>query len=257
VQPEQMNFNELIDKFQGASIGVLGSGPTLSEYQEKINSECDVVIACNGSLLALDPDMHLIDYFVCGDLLAPKRSWFHSSSKFQNKDNANCIRLVPAFLLPFDELALPDINQRNFIKKSFNKFVNNANDCSDYIYFNVDIGNIKLSDCIIFNYAEMLPRNINEIASKNNLVFRGATISGVAAQMAYKMGANKIVLFGCGFDNSDSGKNYAYDASNEKGYISEIQLINMDFILYHLIRAGVQVTCYGKTRLNAPQIHIC
>lgn len=241
-----MEFADLIDKYSGARIGVLGSGPTLNDYKSEINKFCDVVIACNGSLMALNPNEHKVDYFIYGDRASPKRQWFKQSNLFFNKRGEKCIRVLPTFLLPFDDLVLGDRHLRKKLEEELEKF-DQENDVDDYIYFNPNLANLDLKNGVIFSYNELMSQ---KIVRREGPLCRGGTISGVAAQLAFKMGASSLNLFGCGFSNPNNIGNYAYDSGDEFGQTTNLQRDNMDFILRAMKRKGIDIFSFGETELR-------
>lgn len=248
-----MSLNQLIEKYKGATIGVLGSGPSLREYAHMINS-CDLIIATNGSLRALKPKEHKIDFFIYGDISAPKRQWFHDSTKFEGKTRKRCTRILPNFLLPFDEIVLPDPKKRYPLKKAVKEFRDSLTYYDNYIHFDLlKTEKIPLTNGLIFKYNDSI-ETLNLERKKNPSLTRGGTITGTASQLAYLMGAKKIILFGCGFNNLEGSGNYSYDSKGEFGITTNLQKENMDKILSTLIKKGTSVECLGKTNLTSPKI---
>ncbi|MCA9459456.1 MAG: hypothetical protein KC550_02810 [Nanoarchaeota archaeon] len=159
-----MYVSDLKNKYYEKRIGVLGSGPTLNKYKDQINDLCDIVIACNGSVNALDFKKHFIDYFVYIDGISYRRDWFKKSLLFKNSNslfkkmffNSNSIRLFA------DEMNF-EIEEFMESKSLFIDVLNNSK---------LDIE--KISRGIFYN-------NV-------------CTVSGVASQIAYFMGAKTINL---------------------------------------------------------------
>jgi hypothetical protein len=80
----------------------------------------------------------------------------------------------------------------------------------------------------------------------NYLMF-GGTISCCAVQLAYIMGAAKIVLFGCGF--TSTGKHYFYNSRNQ-GSISNSQRTVMTTVINEVQKCGVKFEVVGETTLG-------
>lgn len=245
-----MNFLDLINKYEGASIGVVGSGPSLNEYKNYINSFCDISIACNGALMALDSKNDFIDYFIYGDRKSPNRMWFKESEKFYKNLSEKTTRVLPSFLLPFDDIVLKNKNHRKSLQKELKEFEENLKNKDDYIYFKPKFEVFKI-DGIIFEYDELMTSNI---INREGPLCRGGTITGVASQLANKMGANKIYLFGCSFNNPKGSHNYAYNNKGEFGETTDKQRKNMDFILEHIKNSGTEIYSFGDTTLDVPKI---
>ena len=243
-----MFLEDLIGKFNGATIGVLGSGPTLLDYKDDLNRFNDLVISTNGSLMSLNPKSHLIDFFIYGDQAAPKRQWFDRSTHgFIGRDGMPTKRTLPTFLLPFDPFVLKDEENRNKLKCEFDKF-KEVSGPENYIQFRPNLEGLDLNG-VIFYYKDLIP---GDVLSGDNLLSSGGTITGVASQFAGYLGATRINLFGCGFSNFD-GKTYAYDSKNEPGITTINQARNMDLILESLKSKGIKIFAYGNTNLKVPE----
>lgn len=240
-------IESLFDKFRGSSIAVLGSGPTLLEHSSEIQKS-DIVIACNGSLMGIDTKTP-IDYFVCVDKASPIRQWFYRTNIFLNKKNFPVIRVLPPYILAFDEVALPHEVSRRSLQRQLSQFEKTLLDEEDYSEFKPSIPYKHLNG-ITYNLDNWDP----ELESKGITSGKG-TITGFASQLAFKMGADEIRLFGCGFSNSD-GRTYAYDNRSEPGITTNRQAQNMDNILQVLMqrRRGLRVVSYGKTALRVPEV---
>ena len=79
--------------------------------------------------------------------------------------------------------------------------------------------------------------------------YRGATISGVAMQLAEYMGASEIHLFGVDMNNFD-GKTYMNPANNI-GETRDNQIENLRTLTNRLRTLGVSITFHGE---NASQL---
>ncbi len=229
-----------IDKYRGihkgTRIAVLGSSPTLSLY----HNEEDIAIAVNGAPQALNKQSK-VDYFMCGDKDSYKRQWFLSSQRF------NATRIVSSFVLPFDEIIIPDIQERKKLQKRLMDFESTKESLIKFI----------LDDYILdsshgfFYYSR--PWN-QEISRDQKRFAKSCTITGVASQMALVMGAEEIHLYGCSFGDV-KGNHYSYDAKDEPGEIKPWQPTVMDFIIYQIIQQGVRVYSHGFTTLRMPEKH--
>lgn len=240
-------IEHLFDKFRGSSIAILGSGPTLLDHSSEIQKS-DIVIACNGSLMGIDTEIP-IDYFVCVDKASPFRQWFYRSCIFSNKENSPVTRVLPPYILAFDEIALPHEVSRRSLQRQLSRFEETLLDEEDYSGFKPIIPYEHLNG-VTYNLDNWDP----ELESRGITSGKG-TITGFASQLAFKMGADEVRLFGCGFSNSD-GRTYAYDNGNEPGITTNKQAQNMDNILQALIhrRRSLRVVSYGKTALQVPDV---
>lgn len=206
----------------GSTIGVLGSGPTLNQFRDKINSLCDIVIACNGSVLALNPSSHTIDYYLYYDWRVTTKDWFGKHQSFYTSQN------IPSLLRPL-------IGKRPKLLMPLQEICENVPISEDVYYYNhrvVDSNHFSLDN--------------------NHIIYNYCTVVGVGVQFAYKMGASKICLFGCSFDN-DSGRNYAVASNTDNdGLTSLYQRKRMDAIIKKIKHEGIKVISFGKTRLEEP-----
>ena len=243
-------FESYRRELAGARFGILGSGPTLNDFENDIGELCDVVIACNGSVMALNPDSTNLDFFLYGDVASPTRSWFRESAKFQNKRGEVVVRILPNQLLPYDDLVLDSIEQRTLLEYELRSFLDyHQDDTKAYRKF-IPAGHIVLKNGISFNYDGS---TINEI-DIDNFIFGRGTITGTGAQIATRMGASHINLFGCGFNNTASSGVYAYDNKGEPGGTNDDHTLCMDEILRQIQAKGIGVTSYGETKLTVESV---
>ncbi|MCA9497077.1 MAG: hypothetical protein KC589_09100 [Nanoarchaeota archaeon] len=226
-----MFFEELLGIHTGKTIAVLGSAPSLNDYKDRINSESDIVIACNGSILALDPEEHFVDYFAWYDGRVSSRSWFNLSENFLVSGSDRLGNFYDG---------TKKICSRLTNIEPISNFENNLLG-DKYLYQIINISNIS-SDF-----------SLNLI--KEDFLFHNfCTITGIASQMAYKMGASRINLFGCAFDNL-CGRNYAYEPDrNELGNTSKEQRDNMDLVLRAIKKKDIEIVSYGPSSLRVPDI---
>lgn len=225
--PDQ-SIGELRGRHRGQSIAILGSGPSLSRFSGKQ----DIVIAVNGG--AFSPFRY--QYFVCGDQIAPKRSWFHQSKKF------DATRIISSFLAPFDPFLYPQVNDRVALPSNsvFLKPVL-ARALSTLYSYSPALPPEKPH--LLFQY-ERLPLVCYAEAPFNpnsQRFFHGATISGVALQLAVLMGAAEVNLYGVDFDNV-TGLDYHHPTS-EQGKIST-NLQRESFAKLELMAARYDVKIY-------------
>lgn len=249
-------FDEIVGKYKGAKISILGSGPTLNDHNSKINDVSDIVIACNGSLMALNSKDIFIDYFTCIDRKSPTRQWFYKSKHFFRKNLSSVVRIIPPYLLPFDKLSLPSKFLRSQLEEELLNF-EGGKISEDYdlgIDFRIDKYHLFLQNSIVSNLRKLDFFSNAEVLdiSKDILVY--ASVTGVGAQMAYRMGASEINLFGCTFNNPENSGTYAYNNKGESGVITDRQRRNMNIILSSIKSTGVQINSYGLTTLNVPDI---
>jgi hypothetical protein len=266
-------------KYRGASIAVLGSGPSLPHLFE---GKEDVVIGVNGAGALL----RLQDYFLSDDSAAPSKSWFQALDKRITMilTSGAAIR-VPEFF--------PDPRMRSSLGRDYEDKVRAWLDLSEVSSGSLDdygrTDNLqyprKSSDGRYYllpthpfldEFERNLPspelphiilkyRSVNEPLSREQIRLNmEGTSSHMALQVAYIMGAREIHLYGVEFSNTpENGKtnesgNYFYKPKiNELGMTLDTQLQTMDSAIKGIIERDAAVYShilskdYGKwnTRL--------
>lgn len=160
---------------------MLGSGTSLALWRGKE----DVAIAVNGAANVKLP----YQYFMCGDGRSPQRDWFRASE-------GRATRLIAAFLTPYDPILYPSGTSRLILKACLKfseryAFTPPLRPRSQHAWFRYEPRPIAAHDDLILTRE---PRPL----------LHGATISGVALQVALVMGAAEIALYGCDLDGPES-----------------------------------------------------
>lgn len=203
--------------YEDATVGVVGSGPSANNF---VKDGLDFTIAVNGAAKL----NHHFDYFLCGDPSSSKCDWF--------KIDCAKVRVIAKLTAGLDEKLYPPKLFPNLCRVAVS--VTKQHD-------------VKLP-CplwphLTFIYERYRAKKINK--DVDYLMF-GGTISCCAVQLAYIMGASKIVLFGCEFSYA---KQYFYK-SNRPGTISDSQRNIMCEVINILKNKGVKFKAMGDTTLS-------
>jgi len=222
----------VIDRYRnrhaGQPIAVLGSGPTLDLF----TGTEPVAIAVNGAAACAVP----YQYFVCGDIQSPRRSWFYASRRHDAR------RIVASFLAPLDKVLYPSAGLRVRLRLdlawragrrrslvSLYDYVPFAEPAAEHGWFHYAVPDFP-------HTAE----DFGRLLAAGRLL-HGATISGVAMQIALLMGASAIHLYGCSMDN-DAGNNYCLPGS--KGRTTPLQRSNLASLIALIRGTGVDVVVH-------------
>lgn len=237
-------------KYRGASIAVLGSGPSLPHLFERKE---DVVIGVNGAGALL----RLQDYFLSDDSAAPSKSWFQALDK-----------RITMFLTSGAAIRVPEFfpNQRmrdrlwHDYEDKVRTWLSFSDILSDSLEHYGRTDNLQYprrssdgryyllpTHPFLEEFERNLPthepphiilkyRSVNEVLSRGQIRLNvEGTSSHMALQVAYIMGAKEIHLYGIEFSNTpESGKihragNYFYQPQpNELGMTLDTQLQTMD-----------------------------
>lgn len=221
------------DAHAGRAIAVLGSGPTLALFR----GQQPLAIAVNGAATHDVP----YRYFVCGDPASPWREWFYGSRRHDAR------RLVASFVAPRDALLYP--RRRTRARLRLQRLPHSL------------AARLRGSLTPLYDYA---PRArpapghgwfqyvVDEFPAdaapfhdslRQGRVLHGATIAGVAVQIAVVMGAAAIHLYGCAMDN-DTGGNYLRAGS--QGRTTPLQRANFATLLAWVEQAGVEVVRHPR-----------
>jgi hypothetical protein len=220
-------------------LAILGSGPSLSLFR----GGYDRTIAVNGASLS---DCKY-DYFMCGDFQSPTREWFLSSQRI------GATRVVANFLAPFDPVVIPDVDDRLLMQRSslfrkrfgmrprfsLKRFRKRRDEYYNfdpivapfpphhYFYYNPE-SNAGDARPVTSEFEGEVPR-----------YYFGATIAGVALQLASYMGAAEIHLYGVDLNNFD-GKTY-YDPAGNTGRTTESHVRKMAWLSNEIQKTGTGV----------------
>jgi len=215
-------LEQLRDRHTGATFAIIGSGPSGRAYAGRE----DVAIAVNGGAL-VDVPFH---YFACGDISSPDTQWFHAASAYQVR------RLIASFVAPFDAAMYPEPDLRARLQADLR--ATRGTPPYDYVPLARPVGRHAW-----FRYA--VPHFPHAHATLDRFcaqarVAHGATIAGVALQIAHLMGAASLVLYGCNLDNDD-GRNYLHPRASV-GRTLPVQRTNMATLVGWLAGHGKPVT---------------
>lgn len=201
----------------GASIAVVGSGPTAINFVE---SKTDISIGVNG---AAKLGKHF-NYFMCGDVKSPTYDWF-------NIDCSN-VRVIAKMIASSDKTLYPVDLFPNIARVAVVTAKQNT---------------VKLP-CPVEPHRTFTYKwyKLDRLKKDMNYLMFGGTISCCAVQLAYVMGASRIVLYGCGF--TSVGNHYFYH-TRRPGSISESQRATMSTVINEVRKRGVKVEIVGNTTL--------
>ena len=186
----------------------------------------------NGAAACAQP----YQYFACGDLAAPQQAWFRASRRYGAR------RIVASYLAPYDDILFPWRRVRWRLRlerlprglrarirraaEPLYDYAPSAAPAPGHGWFRYAPGAFPAS-------AEDLLRRL-----RGGRVVHGATIAGVAVQLAHVMGAAEIHLYGCSMDN-DTGDNYALPGST--GRTTALQRDNFASLLDWLRTDGAAI----------------
>ncbi|MDX2169170.1 MAG: hypothetical protein SF182_19025 [Deltaproteobacteria bacterium] len=216
----------------GEPIAVLGSGPSLRRFR----GQQPIAIAVNGAALYDVP----YQYFACGDAGAPWCEWFYGSRRFGAR------RLVASFVAPRDAVLFPRASTRYRLRAQrlprglaarlhdsmapLYDYAPRARPAAGHGWFQYATPEFP-SDAAVFRDT-----------LRGGRVLHGASIAGVAVQIALTMGAAAIHLYGCAMDN-DAGGNYF--APGSRGRTTPRQRAHFAALLGWVEHGGVEVVRHG------------
>jgi hypothetical protein len=200
------------------TIAVVGSGPTAVDF---LHSSADISIGVNGAAKLGKK----FDYFMCGDVRSSSYDWFEVDCS-RVRIIAKLTASLDKILYPLD--IFPDIERAAVITTKQHTL-------------NLPV---PIEPHLTFVYKWHKPGRLQQ--DMNFLMF-GGTISCCAVQLAYIMGASKIVLYGCNF--TSRGKHYFY-STRRPGSISDSQRTVMNTVINEVKERGVQIQIIGETTLN-------
>ncbi|MFO0679419.1 MAG: hypothetical protein U0169_23030 [Polyangiaceae bacterium] len=213
-----------------ATVAILGSGPSLVDYR---GSE-SVAIAVNGGAFTDRP----YTYFVCGDRNAPGMPWFHESER------RGIPRIVSSFVAVRDPVLYPRARTRLALRLELA-----VHSLRPGAYHSFEPSTRPVAPHAWFRYREAaFPESDDEIfrSVEDGRFLHGATIAGVALQMAWLFGASRIRLYGVGLDN-DTGDRYAH-AGRSRGRSTPLQRTLLSRLASAVERRGVPVEVHGACR---------
>jgi hypothetical protein len=201
---------------KGETIAVVGSGPTAIEFKNQHLS-----IGVNGAAKL----GKRFDYFMCGDARSSAFDWF----------NIDCsrVRVIAKLTAAPDKILYP-IDLFQDIKRT--------------AVITAKQSSVKLPPPVEPHLTFMYRwYKSDRLKSDMNYLMFGGTISCCAVQLAYLMGATKIVLYGCGFNSV--GRHYFYHTPRP-GSISASQRAVMNAVISEIRKRGVQFQIVGETTLD-------
>jgi hypothetical protein len=226
------------DKYRGAEIAVLGSGPTLHLFDQKE----DLAIAVNGaSGVAEDYDILL-----AGDVASPKRDWWLKSERLEDR---TIVRIVSSYIAPFDPCLYPSEASRKVLQSKLEMFIKSREGQGiPYVNFVPDLP--PEAPHGFFRFGGFGREFVERIGPDQEVMYWGGTISAIAVQFALIAGAAKINIYGCGFDNT-SGLNYSYCCpQGQAGGINDSQREIMQATLDRVRSFGLEIKVVGKSNIR-------
>ncbi len=217
----------------GREIAVLGSGPSL----ELFAGQQPIAIAVNGAAMCAVQ----YQYFVCGDPAAPRRAWFYSSRRYA------AARLVASFVAPRDAELFPHPATRLWLRlQRYPRSLAARRQASMLPLYDYLPRATPVAGHAWFQYTRRAfpaaPRACFETLDEGR-VLHGASIAGVAVQIAFIFGASAIHLYGCDMDN-DAGDNYFRPGS--QGQTTPLQRRNFTTLTTWIEQAGVAVVRHRR-----------
>ncbi len=219
-------------KHRGQTLTILASGPSLSVFKGR----SDVVMALNGAAFVDER----YDYFLCGDAASAQRPWFLESAKFQ------ATRIVSSFVAPFDPILFPNGVQRQVMQAAVPFDAAVARRRMSGLY-NYEPSEKVAPPHLWFQYEHPPLSRFGEVPfdAASPRFFHGATIAGVALQLAVVMGVAEVRLFGCDFSKV-TGREYWRPTAEKGGESTPLQQANFTKLLTLVERAGIKVFRAGS-----------
>jgi hypothetical protein len=208
-------IQSLLDVHQGETVSIVGSGPSADLYQ----GGSGVSIGVNG---AARLHQHF-SYFLYGDRYAYKRDWFRT--------DCSDVRVAARIVATMDELIYPKADVRMSVTADNQMMVRGIPDPEP--------------PHKIFNYMRYRPQRLKR--TQSSLLF-GGTIACCALQLAWIMGASKVIVYGCNFQHSRNS-HYFY-RSNFTGTVTQSQRDTMQEIINILRNRGLEIHIIGESRLS-------
>jgi hypothetical protein len=216
-------IKSLYNIHKGATIAVVGSGPTATSYT---HNKVDVSIGVNGAAKFYShPGAAKFDYFMCGDVKSSTFDWFSIA--------CSRVRVIAKLTAASDKILYPD-----------RLFPDIKRDAVPTAKQNSVILPPPVKPHLTFMYKWWKPDRLKR--DMNYLMF-GGTISCCAVQLAYIMGAAKIVLYGCSF--TSTGNHYFYH-TRRPGTISDSQRTVMSTVVGEIKKRGIRIEIVGHTTLE-------
>lgn len=219
----------------GKDFAVLGSGPSLKKY----TGNESVSIAVNGAALTSVS----YDYFLCGDVGSPLRRWFRASEEFK------AVRILSSFIAPLDPFLYPDKSERKQLQEGLRPFTTKARSESNYapLYAYAP----KIAPKEPHAWFQYVQEEFGDALEKvkffqdESLMLHGATISGVAIQVAALMGAKTIHLYGCSPYDETTNETEYFDANAAGGTVTKLQRKNLCHLIEKVKLMGIEVKVHS------------
>ena len=209
-------LKQLHRKFPQSEIAIIGSGPSAKQF----SGQGDVSIAVNGAALL----EHQFDFFLYGDRKAPEREW--------SKVDCAQTRVVAHHVAATDELLYPKGKYPDLERVAKPQSV-------DQIQLPPPV-----APHLHFQYEAF---ELGKVSRNNNFLMYGGTISCCAVQLAFMLGAKRVLLFGCEYSHQTASY---FRFLQHTGSISDDQRNVMNLTLAKLRQVGVAVAAFGKTTLE-------
>lgn len=227
---------------KGEKIAILASGPTLNLFQNRSMP----AIAVNGASLS----SYSYEYFMCGDIRAPLMSYFKNSTLCKPQ------RIIASFLAPLDQLLYPNSEDRKQLRATLESSSREARRAASMVplYGYVPQISPQRPHAFFQYHAVTFPQDLDAflLGMEEKKFFHGGTITGVAMQMAWWMGAKEIHVFGCSMDNSD-GNTYGIKGTST-GRTTDLQIKNLKSLIHILNSLGTSVLVHGPSNLKKERV---
>lgn len=251
-------FTELKDKYknnlEGKTIAILASGPSVDLFTR----QQDFTIGVNGASKLLQQG----DFFVSSEEATYREPWFKSCPK-------NVINIVRACAAIYSSKFYPNNTLRTNLIQAFEKFLD---DNKDKVITRWDGIKEIIPEHLQNEFDQYLPqpaqphilmRNVKSFSDGNTLIspkqkeiIIGGTVSCVATQIAYHLGAKEIHLYGVQFTNEQSMKNQPGHTYSSKldpcggGFTTEGQRQVFQNVIQQIQTLGIPIISHGYTRLE-------
>jgi len=230
-------IKNLRGRFNGLDIAILGSGTTMDLYEERE----DIAIAVNGASLT-EKTYHI---FLAGDRTSPDMDWWMASE--DEEKEVIPARIISSDLSPYDPILYPNKEERQRLQEEHKKFIE-GNKGKEYPYVHYAPNIPPEKPHLFFRFGGF--GNIEKISPKQEVMYWGGTISAIALQLSLIVGAKRVNIYGCGFDNV-TGTNYCYTCpKDQKGATTEEQRKIMQKTIYKAREKGIKVNIIGESKLR-------
>jgi len=232
-------IQKIRDAYKNARVAILCPGPSVNEFGEKE----DLAIAVNGAAFVSAK----YDVFLTAYVKAPERDWWLASQNHSNKKNI--VRMVSSYTAPFDPVLFPDEKTRLQLQRGLDETVR-EHEGDKYPYSSYVPDAEPKEPHLFFNFGGVGEEFISKISADQKEMYWGGTVAAIALQVALISGAERVILYGCQFNNQ-SGNNYHYKCPREQqGRHIDSQFIIMQKTVDRVRDLGLDVVIHGESALK-------